>query len=101
MTALPTSETAKPDPTPPRAPMALWAGVIGSPVAWAVQFELNYLLVPWVCTSKHRWVFPVVTGVFVLLAAAGALLSWRDYISAGKGSPDATDGGPVARTRLL
>jgi hypothetical protein len=82
-------------------PASLWAGVLGAPAAWAVQMELYYLLVPWACRTGHRWPLFVVPIVFVVLAALGGLLSWRDWERSGRGSPDTSDGGPVARTWFL
>ncbi len=81
--------------------VVLWAGVIGAPLVWAVQFQANYALVPKVCGSRSHVVLHVVAGIGALLALAAAVLSWRDFVAAGRGSPDATDGGPIARARFL
>src|SRR5206468_3635883 len=81
--------------------MALWAGVIGAPMVWAVQLQVIYALGQWACGSERYVVLHVLSAVFLVLALVGAVLGWRDYRAAGEGSPDETDGGPVARTRFL
>jgi hypothetical protein len=85
----------------PGRSVALWAGVIGAPAAWAVQLEIGYALAPWTCKSQNYFVPHLVTAIFVLLALIGAALSYRDWKLAGRGSPEETDGGPIARTRFL
>ena len=81
--------------------LSLWAGVLGAPAAWGLQLQVGYALVPWVCRTHHYWVLHAVTLGFVLLAALGGWLSYRDWQAAGRGSPDETDGGATARTRFL
>ena len=84
----------------PGRSVALWAGVIGAPAAWAIQLEIGYALAPWTCKSQNYFVLHIVTAIFVLLALIGAALSYRDWKLAGRGSPEETDGGPTARTRF-
>lgn len=81
--------------------VALWAGVLGSPVVWAVQFQAGYMLVPWTCRTHDYFVLHLVTLVALLLVAVGAYLSWRDWKRVGGGSPESTDGGPIPRIRFL
>lgn len=81
--------------------VALWAGVIGAPAAWGLQLQAGYSLTPWACRAGLHFTLHVITAVAVVLALAGAYLSWRAWLAAGGGSPDKTDGGPVARERFL
>jgi uncharacterized membrane protein YidH (DUF202 family) len=96
-----TQSQAAPDVAQHGRSAALWAGVLGAPAVWAVQLQTGYSLTEWVCHSERYFVLHLVTLVFVLLAAGGGALSWMDWKKAGRGSPDETDGGPVARTRFL
>jgi hypothetical protein len=70
---------------------ALWAGVLGAPLAWSLQLQVGYALVPWVCRHQVHWVLPALTVLFVLIAVACGLLSWRDFHRSG----------PAGRTRFL
>ncbi len=52
-----------------------WAGLAAGPMAWAVNTQLGYFLVPWVCASKTNLIPPIALAL-ALLALAGAALSW-------------------------
>ncbi len=52
-----------------------WAGLAAGPAAWAVNQQLTYMIVPWVCASGINLI-PVLALVFGAVAAAGAFLSW-------------------------
>ena len=54
------------------------AGLYAGPLAWMVNTQANYSLVPWVCASKVQLV-PVVALVLFLVSLAGAYLSWRAW----------------------
>jgi hypothetical protein len=62
-----------------RGTIPMWAGVIGAPLLWAVQFQLSYMLVPWACTHRNVWIIPVVHIVFLALAIYCGVLSWREW----------------------
>src|SRR4051812_45337290 len=51
-------------PPLPKATTPLWAGVLGAPAAWFLQFQLIYMLVHKACSHQHR----------VLLTALSAAL---------------------------
>src|SRR4051812_26066073 len=55
----------------------LWCGMLVPPVIWLVQFELNYLLVPWVCSTGHTMVLHVTSALFLLAASALGFAVWR------------------------
>ncbi|MDQ3819194.1 MAG: hypothetical protein M3362_16170, partial [Acidobacteriota bacterium] len=76
--------------------LLLWTGVLLAPFVWSTQMEVNYLLVPYACMTGHRVVLYLVTLVALILAAAGGLISWRNWQEAGREMPD--DAGD-ARTR--
>ena len=64
-----------------RGTIPLWAGVLGSPLLWAVQFQLTYMLVPWCCTHHNRWLIPLIHLVFLLITLACGVLClghWRE-----------------------
>lgn len=79
---------------------ALWLGVLGPPVLWLAQFQTNYTLVPWVCAHGHRWTITAVNLAALVVAALLALLSWRNWKTAGVQWPSrARD--TATRTRFL
>jgi hypothetical protein len=56
-----------------RAP---WAGLVSGPLAWALSFQGNYLLVEYQC-GRHIPPVPFVAVVLAALALAGGAISWR------------------------
>jgi hypothetical protein len=55
--------------------LMLWIGLLLGPAAWFLQLEINYALVPWVCTSGNKSVLTIVSILCLLLTAAAGLLS--------------------------
>jgi hypothetical protein len=57
--------------------LAMWAGWIVGPLAWAAHQNLSYGLTYWICGAGTGWPVYVAT-VLALAAAAGAgFVSWR------------------------
>ena len=85
-----------------RGNLSLWTGVLGGAVVWAVQLVAGYALSRF--SHEHRWLTGVhhaVSAVAALLAIGAALLAWRDFRRLGRGDPESTEGGPLARGRFL
>jgi hypothetical protein len=59
----------------PTLAAAPWAGLAAGPSCWAINTELNYALVPWLC-GRGLKVVPVIAGVLVGVSLTGALWSW-------------------------
>jgi hypothetical protein len=79
----------------------LWGGVVGAAAVWALQLNVTYALAPHLDReSRYFWVH-VFSGVCMLLAVGLAVFSYREWRSAGGGSPDGTEGGRTARRRFL
>jgi hypothetical protein len=55
-----------------------WAGLAAGPLAWALAFQIAYLLVPDTC-GEHVFGIVFVSLLGILVCAAGGLLSWRAY----------------------
>ena len=55
---------------------ALWAGILGPPIAWAVDETVSYAMVKWACGHQAGGVLHAVTLVTVGLIAGCAVLSW-------------------------
>jgi hypothetical protein len=68
---------SKTEGTDARENFALWIGILGSPIVWATQLQTSYGMVPWACSSGHRWILPIVSGVFLIAAAVPGLIAWK------------------------
>lgn len=55
-----------------------WAGLLAGPGAWAINTQLGYALVDWSCVTRLR-PLPFVAAALLLVALAGAFLSWRAW----------------------
>jgi hypothetical protein len=67
-----------------------WAGLAAGPTAWAVSTQLNYSIAHWQCTAK-TYPSPWFSALAILIALAGAALSWRAVSDPGHGvSPPET-----------
>jgi hypothetical protein len=79
----------------------LWTGILGGPIAWLIQFQLRYSLVPWVCANHKKFILHLVTVGFVLLIMAGASFSWRMWARNGKAWPNDKEAGVKMRNLFL
>jgi hypothetical protein len=75
--------------------------VLGAPALWAIQFQANYALVPWICAHGHLVFMPITTALFLVLSLSCGLISLRDWRRVGGGSAEGSAGGPVERIRFL
>jgi hypothetical protein len=60
----------------------LWFGILGPPIVWAIQMQMNYSLVPFQCFGGSRVPMLVVSTIaFVISALAGAIAfkNWRRF----------------------
>lgn len=57
------------------AGLRLLGGALLAPVAWFVQLEASYAIVPWAC--GRRVVLQLVAAITIAAAVAGAALAWR------------------------
>jgi hypothetical protein len=78
----------------------LMAGVFLAPIAAAVNFEINYMIVPFACQTGHRWVLGISPVVALTIAAAGLSMAWSQWKAAGGDWPD-EQGGAIPRSRFL
>jgi hypothetical protein len=81
--------------------LAQWTGLLAGPVAWLLQLQVAYTLVPWACAHDQQSIsLHVVTIVALLLCVGGAFVSWREWQRAGRDLPGA-EGGPTPRSRFM
>ena len=79
-----------------------WAGLALGPAAWGLSTQANYSLAGWSCTAALRPI-PSSAFVLVLIALAGAAISWRAWHVSGanRGILLQDDGRPGSFLALL
>ena len=87
--------------TPPgERPGPLWFGLLAGPVAFLVNLQVMFMLVPWACAGRWRlglWLFPLL---MVALSLAGAFVGWTNWRRVGREWPG-EEGGPQPRSRFM
>jgi hypothetical protein len=81
--------------------LSLWFCLFAGPIAWFLQLETILALSPWSAKSGRVGAMHAVTALLLCIAAASALLAWRDWRAAGGGLPTGQQGGPEGRERFL
>jgi len=56
--------------------LRLWICLLGGPVAWLVQLQTDYALVPWACLHSMGWLVRLVACAFLVIPAALFVWSW-------------------------
>jgi hypothetical protein len=79
---------------------ALWIGLLVPPVAFLLNLELAYALVPAACSSKTGLIVHLVHLACLLLDLSGGFVAWRVWRSAGAEWPGDA-GGKSARSRFM
>lgn len=92
------TRTVEGDLASSRGVAALMAGFLLPPVAWFVQFQINYPLAIWACKHHTRAPIYAVALVFLAVSLAGGAISWRLWTEAGG---EEGSGGPRGRTRFF
>ncbi|MFT3789342.1 MAG: hypothetical protein QM770_24705 [Tepidisphaeraceae bacterium] len=80
---------------------ALWAGVLGLPLLWAMQFQIQYSLAAWACAHRLLWLIHLTTVVAFLAGAALFGFAVVDYRRSLRAYADSLELGPHARGRFL
>jgi hypothetical protein len=62
---------------PPSRLLALWAGILTGPLAWAALLQTNYVLSYVACEQRHTWMLHLATIIALALVGAAALAAWR------------------------
>ncbi|MBV9761958.1 MAG: hypothetical protein JO340_15455 [Acidobacteriaceae bacterium] len=78
----------------------LWTGVLGGPMIWLTSFEARFALAPWACTFQNKWALHAVAIAALILCAACAWLSFRQWRALGE-PPSSPDAGVVPRSSFL
>jgi hypothetical protein len=79
---------------------ALWAGLLFPPIAFLLDLETAYALVPTACSARNVLPVHLVHLGCFLLAVFGGLIAWRWWRLTGATWPG-EEGGPLARSRFM
>jgi hypothetical protein len=79
---------------------ALWIGVLLPPVAFLINLEVAYALVPPACSSHNTLPVHLVHLACLLLTLYGLVTAWRCWKDAGSTWPGEA-GDPLARSRFM
>jgi hypothetical protein len=78
----------------------LWIGILVPPIAFLIDLEVAYALVPTACSTRNRLLIHLVHLACLLLVLFAWGTAWRCWKAAGASWP-AEEGGPLGRSRLL
>jgi hypothetical protein len=79
---------------------ALWVGLLLAPVAFLVNLEVAYALVPTACASRHELPLHLVHFVCLLLTLFGLVTARRCWKATGATWPGEA-GDPLSRSRFM
>src|SRR5688572_5099644 len=79
---------------------ALWAGILLSPVAFLLNLEAAYALVPAACSSRNLLPVHLVHAAALGLAILGGLTALRSWRRSGSTWPGG-EGGRLSRSRFM
>jgi hypothetical protein len=70
-----------------------WTGLLAGPIAWLLQLQVAYVLIPWACAhDQQNLSLHLVTIASLLLTAGGAFIARRDWRGDGSEPPGDTVG---------
>lgn len=74
--------------------------MLAAPIAWLLELQLHYMLVPWACLTGEHFVLHLITIGALLIAALGGALAWQGWRQSGRVWPDGS-GGVAPRSRFM
>jgi hypothetical protein len=83
-----------------RSIRALWTGLLLAPIAFLIDLEVAYALVPTACSSRNELPVHLVHLACLLVALFGGLVAWGCWKATGSTWPG-EEGGPMGRTKFM
>jgi hypothetical protein len=85
----------------PTSTFSQWYGVLGGAIAWAMQLQANYALVPYACNSGDmKWIH-IASGFFLLLALSAVAVAWHNLRRAKAKLPTTTSEAEASRSSFM
>ena len=63
--------------------LASWTSLLGAPIAWALEQQTSYTLVPFACATGRVWLLHAASVLFIILALGAGLIAWRSWHNPG------------------
>jgi hypothetical protein len=79
---------------------ALWVGLLLAPVAFLINLEAAYAVVPTACSARNELPVHLIHLACLLLTLYGLLTAWRSWKATGATWPGEA-GDPLARSRFM
>jgi len=57
-------------------PLPLWTGILGGPIAWALDLMASYAVVKWVCHTRNYAMLPLITAASLAMVVGAVAISW-------------------------
>jgi hypothetical protein len=81
-------------------PVALWAGILAGPIAFAFVLTIKYAAAQWACMQAHRGVLESVNLAGIVVTLIGGAIAWRALARTPPSAP--TDGDdPLGIARFM
>jgi len=81
-------------------PVALWAGILAGPIAFAFVLTIKYAAAQWACMQSHRGVLESVNIAGLVVTLLGGAIAWRSLARTPASAP--TDGDdPIGIARFM
>lgn len=71
-----------------KSPTFSWLAFLASPVAFLLNLELYYSVLPSLCRSHKHWVFTVICLACLCLSIGGGVIALGDWRGAGRESEE-------------
>ena len=70
----------------------LWFGILGPPLVWAIQMQMNYALVPFECFGGSRVPMLATSSLAFLISALAGVIAFKNWHRLGADWPDDASG---------
>jgi hypothetical protein len=96
--AISMTDVMREDSTESVSNVLLWTGLLVPPIVWAIQMQVNYVLVSQLCQQGNSWPVYLVSLPALLITLAAGFGSWRAWARVnGVRSDDGARPASVAR----
>jgi hypothetical protein len=70
-----------------------WLGLSAGPLAWFAAHALNYAIVPWSCSTHHKYPLQLISIAALVLVGLGAYVAWGDWRRHATANSESEDAG--------
>jgi hypothetical protein len=92
--------TSKGEFSKTRGILWLWTGLLVAPLTFLLHLQVNYMLTTQLCPGGRKLILHLVTLAFLLVAASGGFVAWRNWEASGRKWPGEA-GSVLERSRFM